>query len=91
MSTVVSAAPSAAARAAPPRADPSEGDAGPSFDTLDRFARAMTARFTQGVSPYAHYAAWFDWAAHLAGAPGRLLELRLEGAGAGARLAGFAA
>ena len=90
MSTVVSAAPSAAARAAPPRADPSEGDAGLSFDTLDRFARAITARFTQGVSPYAQYAAWLDWTVHLAGAPGRQLELWLEAARAGARLARFA-
>jgi polyhydroxyalkanoate synthase len=52
---------------------------------------ALTARFTQGISPYAQFAAWFDWAAHLAGAPGRMTELWLEALTANARLARFAA
>ncbi len=69
---------------------PREGGATPSFDTLDRLGRATTARFTQGISPHAVSNAWFDWASHLAEAPGRLTELWLEGAKAGAKLARFA-
>ncbi|HZP08031.1 PHA/PHB synthase family protein [Methyloceanibacter sp.] len=60
---------------------------GPSFETMDRLARAVTARFTQGVSPHALFAAWFDWASHLAYAPGRQLELGLEAITASAQLA----
>ena len=62
----------------------------PSFDTMDRLGRAVTARMTQGVSPHALYAAWFDWASHLANAPGRLVELGLEAVNVGARFARFA-
>ena len=47
----------------------------PSFETLNRIARALTARFTQGISPHAEFNAWFDWLSHLSGAPGRQLEL----------------
>jgi polyhydroxyalkanoate synthase len=61
----------------------------PSFDTMDRLSRAVTARFTQGISPYALYAAWFDWASHLSNAPGRLLELGLEATEAHAQLTRF--
>ena len=62
----------------------------PSFETLDRLGRAVTARLTQGVSPHALYAAWFDWASHLPAAPGRLIELGLEAVNIGARFARFA-
>ena len=62
----------------------------PSFETMDRLGRAVTARMTQGVSPHALYAAWFDWASHLANAPGRLVELGLEAVNIGARFARFA-
>jgi polyhydroxyalkanoate synthase len=62
-----------------------------SFETLDRMSRAMIARMTQGVSPHAQYAAWFDWLAHLARAPGRQLELSLQAAISAARLLSFAA
>ena len=62
----------------------------PSFETMDRLGRAVTARLTQGISPHALYAAWFDWASHLANAPGRLIELGLEAVNIGARFARFA-
>ena len=53
-------------------------------------AAPSTARFTQGISPHALYDAWFDWASHLANAPGRLVELGLEAVNIGARFARFA-
>jgi polyhydroxyalkanoate synthase len=68
----------------------SEGAHMPSFETMDRLGRAVTARLTQGVSPHALYAAWFDWATHLANAPGRLIELGVEAVNIGARFARFA-
>src|SRR5262245_35391321 len=57
---------------------------------MDRLGRAVTARFTQGISPHALYAAWFDWASHLANAPGRLIELGVEAVNLGTRFARFA-
>jgi polyhydroxyalkanoate synthase len=58
---------------------------------MDKVGRAVMARFTQGVSPHALYAAWFDWASHLAASPGRLIELGIEATSLGAQLARFAA
>jgi polyhydroxyalkanoate synthase subunit PhaC len=85
------AAASAAVKDVAPRVlPPSEAASAPSFETMDRVERAVTARLTQGVSPHALYAAWFDWTSHLANAPGRLVELGLEAANIGARLARFA-
>jgi poly[(R)-3-hydroxyalkanoate] polymerase subunit PhaC len=66
------------------------GEGMPTFETMDRVERAVTARFTHGISPHALYAAWFDWASHLANSPGRLLELGLEAMNALARFAQFA-
>ncbi|MEJ2518654.1 MAG: poly-beta-hydroxybutyrate polymerase N-terminal domain-containing protein [Methyloceanibacter sp.] len=60
-----------------------------SFDTADRIARATLARFTQGVSPFAQAFAWYDWAVHLAYAPGRRAELWLEAIGSLAKLSHF--
>jgi Poly-beta-hydroxybutyrate polymerase N terminal len=90
MLAAVSAVPPAAAADLKPCVAVSDGIAPPSFDTYDRFARAMTARFTQGVSPHTQYAAWLDWASHLVRAPGRQLELWLEAANTHARFAQFA-
>jgi polyhydroxyalkanoate synthase len=70
---------------------PSDGGTGlPTFETMDRVERAVAARFTNGISPYALYAAWFDWASHLANAPGRLLELGMEAMNTTARFTRFA-
>lgn len=62
----------------------------PSFETLDRLARAITARFTQGVSPHAQYAAWADWLSHLSRAPGRQIELSQQALVSAVRLMSFA-
>ncbi|HEY9058655.1 MAG TPA: alpha/beta fold hydrolase [Aurantimonas sp.] len=42
---------------------------------LDRSAHAAIARMTGGISPVSLTEAWFDWAIHLAMAPGKRLEL----------------
>jgi polyhydroxyalkanoate synthase len=62
----------------------------PSFDTLNRISRALTARYTQGISPHAQFNAWFDWLSHLSRAPGRQLELMALAQIYAARLAGLA-
>jgi polyhydroxyalkanoate synthase len=51
------------------------GGAPPDYHTLDRMARAMVARATQGISPNALIDTWADWARHLTQAPGKRLEL----------------
>lgn len=45
------------------------------YETYDKVIRATMARMTSGLSPYAAAAAWTDWMAHLATAPGRQLEM----------------
>jgi len=62
-----------------------------SFETLDRVARATTARVTQGVSPHAQMAALLDWTTHLSRAPGRQIELTLKALVSCTALAHFAA
>ena len=79
----------ATAKAPPSVPQPSEAARIPSFETLDRLGRAVTARLTQGISPHAIYGAWFDWASHLVNAPGRLIELGLEAGNIAARYAHF--
>ena len=88
-SRLVPSSPTAKDRSSSP---PASQDARiPSFETMDRLGRAVTARLTQGISPHALYAAWFDWASHLVNAPGRLIELGVEAVNIGARLARFTA
>lgn len=55
-------------------------------ETLDRAARALTARLTGGSSPHAAWSAWADWFMHLAGAPGAQLELAERAAENAARI-----
>lgn len=61
----------AAASASPAASPPPEHR----HEKLDRAARATLARLSGGVSTHAFLEAWSDWAQHLAGAPGRQLEL----------------
>ena len=60
-----------------------------SFETLDRLTRAVIARYTHGISPYAQLAAWSDWAVHLATATGRQVELGLAAMRDAGRFANF--
>jgi polyhydroxyalkanoate synthase len=59
----------------------------PDYRTVDRMARAMMARATQGISPNALSQTWTDWLIHLAQAPGKRLELMQRAAMSAARLA----
>jgi polyhydroxyalkanoate synthase len=70
----------AAASQAAPAADVDDGISVPSFENWNRVLRATAARLTQGLSPHAQAAAWFDWASHLARAPGRQAELGIAAA-----------
>lgn len=88
-SFVGTSAPSSAANVVVPTLPTAES--APEFGTVDRTLRALTARFTQGVSPHAVLAAWLDWTAHFSRAPGTQLELSLQAAVLAARLLRFAA
>lgn len=44
-------------------------------DVLDKSAHALQARAFAGLSPSALAAAYFDWMAHLAGSPGKQIQL----------------
>ena len=45
------------------------------FSAIDRMREAASAKFTGGLSPTSLMLAYLDWAIHLAGAPGKQLEL----------------
>ncbi|RBP13758.1 polyhydroxyalkanoate synthase [Roseiarcus fermentans] len=63
------------------------GGAQPDYRTLDRMARALMARATQGISPDALVQTVADWMLHLAQAPGKRAELAQTAAMTAARLA----
>jgi polyhydroxyalkanoate synthase subunit PhaC len=60
------------------------------FENLDRLLHAFQARATAGISSTAVAAAWGDWLAHLANAPGKQLELANQAAADALQLALFA-
>ena len=60
------------------------------FENVDRLLHAFQARLTAGISATAVAAAWGDWLAHLANAPGKQLELANQAATDGVQLALFA-
>src|SRR5512135_612106 len=83
--------------AAPPPATPPE----PSFvrdsyastalaEIIDRSVHATTARFTAGLSPMTVIAAYMDWAAHIAFAPGKQAQLVEKAAKKWMRLVNYA-
>jgi polyhydroxyalkanoate synthase len=44
-------------------------------ETMDRSVQAITARYTAGLAPLTLATAYADWAAHLAAAPGKRMQL----------------
>lgn len=62
-----------------------------STETLDRAAQAHLARFTQGITPFGLASAAFTWWAHLAGSPGKQVQLVEKAAKKAGQLATFAA
>ncbi len=58
-------------------------------ETLDHATQAWLSRFTHGLSPAALMAAWFDWATHIAAAPGKRLQLAEKASDQAIRQAGF--
>ena len=59
-------------------------------DILDRSLHASVARFTGGLSPAALLEAYLDWAAHLANAPGKRLQLNEKAVRKATRFARYA-
>tara|TARA_R110000744_G_scaffold125730_3_gene231465 strand:- start:18584 stop:20437 length:1854 start_codon:yes stop_codon:yes gene_type:complete len=55
--------------------DTSHDTATSAYETLDLAMRASVGRLTHGLSPAALMGAWFDWATHIAGAPGKRMQL----------------
>ncbi len=56
------------------------------FRAFDRMRNALTAQFSGGLSPAALSVAFFDWAVHLAHAPGKRAELAYKAARKTSRL-----
>src|SRR5215468_861476 len=66
--------PSVRYRSPPPETEMPERDSFPAADLadmLDRSLHANIGRYTAGLSPAALMMAYFDWAAHIAAAPGK--------------------
>lgn len=59
-------------------------------EAMDRATHAAVARATSGLSPAALMGAYFDWATHMLGAPGKRLQLAEKAAQKGQRLARYA-
>jgi polyhydroxyalkanoate synthase len=59
-------------------------------DVIDRSVHAAVARFTLGLSPAALGAAYLDWAVHLAGSPGKQMQLVHEAGELATRFAAYA-
>ncbi len=60
------------------------------FSAIDRARESVTAKFTGGLSPASLMLAYLDWAIHLAGAPGKQLELASKAVRKATRLGGHA-
>jgi len=78
----------------PPAPDPSflrDSYASTAFaETIDRSLNAAVARYSTGLSPMALVSAYWDWASHLAFAPGKRLQLSEKAAKKSLRLANYA-
>ncbi|MFA7432688.1 MAG: alpha/beta fold hydrolase [Gemmobacter sp.] len=61
---------------APPQPQ-GDGAGGPTAfpDVLNHAAQVWLSRYTRGLSPASLMNAWFDWATHMAAAPGKRMEL----------------
>ncbi len=81
--------------ATPPAPDPSflrDSFASTAFsDALDRSLNAAVARYSTGLSPMAQVAAYWDWASHLAAAPGKRVQLAEKGVKKALRLGNYVA
>jgi polyhydroxyalkanoate synthase len=60
-------------------------------DRIDSEIRAAIARYTSGISPFAAFSAWADWAYHLAVSPARATTLMAHVAENAMKVAAFAA
>lgn len=60
------------------------------YEALDHAANASLARVTNGLSRAAVMGAWFDWATHIAAAPGKGLQLAEKATDKARRHARFA-
>ena len=60
------------------------------FSAIDRMREAASAKFTGGLSPTSLMLAYLDWAIHLAGAPGKQLELASKAVRKASRLGAHA-
>ncbi len=58
-------------------------------ETMDRSLNATVARYSTGLSPMALVSAYWDWASHLAFAPGKRLQLTEKAAKKSLRLANY--
>lgn len=67
-------------------ADASEALGLEAFQSFDRMLQALGGQLTGGISPGSAAMAFFDWGIHLAGAPGKQMELGYKAARKAARM-----